>query len=392
MVLVCLVLIAVGALVGGPAVWAAMVVGRRMGALDSPGSPGHVKVLRNVPNTGGVGIFAAVALPMLAAIAAVSWGIGEEQIKSLAPEAVRHIPGLKAQVGSALLFLGALAALHIAGLIDDRRALPAGIKATVMFGAAAAVVIFDQRTRLLTMLSGTLGEGPGTALSILLTVLWITAVTNAMNFIDNMDGLAGGVGAIAGGCFMAAALLHGQWFVAGTLGLLVGGLLGFLWFNRPPARVFMGDGGSLVLGFTLAFLTVRTTYFGLGPEGTGVAAGGWYAVLMPIVVLAVPTYDILSVTAVRLWTGRKPWVASPHHLSHRLVSYGLSKRDAVAVIWGLTAVTGLSGVLLGTLRPWQALLCGIQVILLFLLLAVFEIKLTAAGTSSRSASPQPPTP
>ena len=383
MVQVCLMLIVVGLVVGVPGVWAAMVLGRRWGALDSAGSPGHEKLLRNVPNTGGVGIYLALVIPMAAGLAG-AWWVPPDELARVSAAAVEHLPGLRAQTATALVFLGALTVLHVAGLVDDRRALAPHAKAVIMFAAAAAVVLFDERTRLLTLLAGNLGPGLGTAVSVLITVVWIVAVTNAMNFIDNMDGLAGGVGAIAGGCFMAAAMLHGQWFVAGMLGLLVGGLVGFLVWNRPPARVFMGDGGSLVVGFTLAFLTVRTTYYAapgtVTPDGVGVPAGGWYAVFMPLVVLAVPTYDIVSVTVVRLWQGRKPWVARPQHLSHRLVSYGLNKRDAVAVIWGMTAVTGLSGVLLGTLKPWQALLCGVQILLMFLVLAVFEMRLSARPT------------
>jgi UDP-GlcNAc:undecaprenyl-phosphate GlcNAc-1-phosphate transferase len=176
--------------------------------------------------------------------------------------------------------------------------------------------------------------------------------------------------------------------VAGCLALLIGSLLGFLLFNAPKsatkgASIFMGDSGSLVLGFTLAFLTVRTTYVAepgsTTAEGMPIPAGGWYGVFMPIVVLAVPLYDILSVTIIRLRMGKSPLVASPHHISHRLVSYGLSKRDAVVVIWGLTAITGLMGVMLGSLAPWQAVLAGGQTILIFLVLAVFETKLAGRG-------------
>ena len=344
--------------------------------MDSAGSPGHVKVLRPVPNTGGMAIFVAFVLPLAAGLAAAHW----LPASSLPESVVPHLPGIHAKTPLAVLFLGCLLFLHVAGAIDDRRALPAGIKAAVMLAAAAAITIFGDGTRLVTMLDMHVG---GPWLSILITVLWIVGVTNAMNFIDNMDGLSAGVGAIAAGCFLAAALLHGQWFVAACLALLIGSLLGFLMFNAPRtekrgATIFMGDSGSLVLGFTLAFLTVRTTYVAdpgaTTVEGAPIPAGGWYGLFMPVVILAVPLYDILSVTVVRIRQGKSPLVASPHHLSHRLVSYGLSKRDAVAVIWGLTAITGLSGVMLGSLAPWQAVLAAGQTILIFLVLALYESK------------------
>ncbi len=381
MTFLCLGLIALAFVISAPATWLARSIGRKLGALDSPGSPGHVKILRPVPNTGGFAIFAGLALPLAAGLAAAHW----VPSSSWPAEAATHLPGMQAKTPLGLLFLGCLLVLHLAGAVDDRRAMPPGIKAGIMLAAALAITLFGDGTRLVTMLDAQVG---GPWLSILITVLWIVGVTNAMNFIDNMDGLSGGVGAIAAGCFLAAALLHGQWFVAGCLALLIGSLLGFLLFNAPKsatkgASIFMGDSGSLVLGFTLAFLTVRTTYVAepgsTTAEGMPIPAGGWYGVFMPIVVLAVPLYDILSVTIIRLRMGKSPLVASPHHISHRLVSYGLSKRDAVVVIWGLTAITGLMGVMLGSLAPWQAVLAGGQTILIFLVLAVFETKLAGRG-------------
>lgn len=381
MPLLCLGLIALAFAIAVPATAAARALGLRWNALDSPGSPGHQKVLRHVPNTGGVAIYLALALPLAAALAAVNL-LPASAFDPLGPELTVHLAGVKARTPLGLLFLACLTGLHVVGLIDDRKALPPGPKAGLMLAAAAAVAIFGDDTRLVTMLDPHVG---GPWLSILITILWIVGVTNAMNFIDNMDGLSAGVGAIAGGCFLAAALLHGQWFVAACLALLIGALLGFLIFNFPhrgPASIFMGDGGSLVLGFTLAFLTVRTTYYAAPgsttPEGTPIPAGGWYGLFMPLVILAVPVYDIVSVTIVRLRLGRSPSVASPHHLSHRLVAAGLSKRDAVVVIWGLTAITGLTGVMLGSLAPWQAVLAAGQILLMFLVLAVFEVKLHAA--------------
>jgi len=133
----------------------------------------------------------------------------------------------------------------------------------------------------------------------------------------------------------------------------------------------MGDSGSLVLGFTLAFLTTRTTYTGESPIGEPLA-GGWYAVFMPLVVLAVPLYDMLSVTIIRLKQGKSPMVGDMQHLSHRLVKRGLSKRAVVLVIWGMTAATGIGGIALGSLSPALAVLVGVQTALLLLVLAAIE--------------------
>lgn len=312
MLWVCVALMVLSLAMSAAMTWAARGVGRRVGALDSPGSPGHEKELRAVPNTGGVAIFWSVALPMAAGLGA-AWWLDVGAWSGVWGAVAEHLPGVREKTPLALLFLGCLLVLHVVGVVDDRRALPAGLKAAVMVAAA----------------------------------------------------------------------LHGQWFVAGMLALLAGALAGFLVFNFPwrkPATIFMGDGGSLVLGFTLAFLTVRTTYYGVTPGGE-LVAGAWYGVFMPLVVLAVPVYDLVSVTVVRLRTGRKPWVASPHHLSHRLVAYGLSRRDAVAVMYGLTAVTGMSGVVLGSLPAWAACVVAAQLVVLFVTLALVETRLwRARGT------------
>ena len=99
-------------------------------------------------------------------------------------------------------------------------------------------------------------------LSIVITVIWIIVIVNAVNFIDNMDGLAGGIAMIAALCFMVATIINGQWFIASALALLAGSLAGFLVWNIPPASIFMGDGGSLFVGYMLACMAARTTFVG----------------------------------------------------------------------------------------------------------------------------------
>jgi UDP-GlcNAc:undecaprenyl-phosphate GlcNAc-1-phosphate transferase len=262
--------------------------------------------------------------------------------------------------------LAAMGALLVTGWVDDRRSLNPWIKLAVQVAAAAVMAIwFGVRLLDLEMLP--------VWISIVITVLWIVAVTNAINFMDNMDGLAAGVSAIAAALFMVACLVNKQWFVAATLAVLVGGLVGFLVFNFPPATIFMGDRGSLVIGFLLAVLTVRTTYY--DPS----LGGGWYAVFMPLVVLAIPLYDLVSVTLIRLRQGRSPMVGDQQHFSHRLVHRGLSPRGAVVVIWAATAVTGIGGVALGSLEAWQAILVGVQTGLVLLVIALLEHASRRAG-------------
>jgi len=370
----------------------ARAMGHRMNALDGAGVSGQVKeAARRVPNTGGVAVFGAITLPLIGFLMAVRLGM-EERLVSWFPSLAPHLDRVKDQAGTYGWLLICLGVLHIMGLIDDRRPLGAIPKLVVMVGVALAFVLFGgDGSRVLTLLDAHVG---GPWLSVAVTAAWIVGVTNALNFIDNMDGLCGGVGAVAGACFMASALIHRQWFVAGVLALLVGACLGFLVFNFPlrrPASIFLGDGGSLVVGFILATMAIRITYAKIdGP----VEGARWHGVMTPLVVLAVPLYDMLSVTFLRLKQGKSPFVGDLQHLSHRLhfggiagggagSRGGLTRRDTVVVICGLTAITGMGGVVLQSLEPWQAGVIFAQTVMALTLLGVWEHRAISAARGAR---------
>jgi UDP-GlcNAc:undecaprenyl-phosphate GlcNAc-1-phosphate transferase len=372
MVWIILALVGVGLAISLPVTALVRTVGRRLGAFDTGGAPGHIKTLRQVPNNGGIAIFLAVALPLVAGLVALRLFDVEFWSRWL-PDTQAILDRVTQQTTpTAVVMLAAMAALLVIGWIDDRRSLNPWIKLAVEIVAALVLAVwFEVRLLDLEMLP--------VWVSIVITVLWIVAVTNAINFMDNMDGLAAGVSAIAAALFMVACLVNKQWFVAATLAVLVGGLIGFLVFNFPPATIFMGDRGSLVIGFVLAVLTVRTTYY------DPTLGGGWYAVFMPLVVLAIPLYDLCSVTLIRIWQGRSPLVGDQQHFSHRLVQRGLSPRGAVVVIWSATAVTGIGGVALGSLEAWQAILVGVQTGLVLLMIALLDYASRHAPAARRAA-------
>ncbi len=389
-------------------------ISNRLGAHDSHGVAGQQKVRRRIPNTGGIAIVASFALPLLAGLASVRF-MGETSLGSLAsavgvaPERLLvHLPGIRSQTPLALQLLACVLVLHVLGLIDDRKPLGPFLKLVVM-ALPAIWIASASDTRLLTLLDAHVG---GPWLSITITVLWFLVVTNAMNFMDNMDGLSAGVGAIAASCLLAVALMHGQWFIASSLALLIGALAGFLVFNFPwrlkpdgrgGASIFMGDGGSIVLGFLLAFLSTRMTYItrdGLvsNPlavpdqanrpmlvQGEGYGSP-WYAVLVPLLILAVPLYDFVSVVILRLSQGRSPFVGDQQHLSHRTVRRGVNKRTAVLVLYAFAAATGLGAIALPTLEPWQAVLVGAQAFVLLAGLGLFEWSALRADQGDGRAS------
>jgi len=361
------------ALISGSLTALLVRLGHRVKLLDSAGSAGHVKrELRPVPNVGGVAIFAGVWVPMAGILLLVTLG-GEHVWSWIPSEAAGLRDRFLESSGLAWALLGGAMTLHVVGLIDDRRALGPFVKLVVQIVVAAALaLVFD--VRLLALL--------GPVPSVLITIAWFVVITNAMNFLDNMDGLAGGVGLIIALLLMAAALVNLQWFVASALALLAGGLAGFLIFNFPPARIFMGDGGSLVLGFLLAALSARMTWF--NPDQTQYAIGSaWYGLFMPLVLFAIPLYDFTTVTVLRLRQGKSPFVGDHQHFSHRLVERGLSRRGAVLVIWGATLITGAGGVTLGRLLWWQAILVGVQTLIVLLVIAMLEHASRHSGRRSR---------
>jgi UDP-GlcNAc:undecaprenyl-phosphate GlcNAc-1-phosphate transferase len=224
--------------------------------------------------------------------------------------------------------------------------------------------------------------------ALILTVFWITAVTNAFNFLDNMDGLSAGVACVCAMCFLVAALSIGQWFVAASLALLIGALLGFLCFNFAPASIFMGDSGSLVIGFILGVLTIRTQYL---PRGQDFGAG-WYAVFVPVIVLAVPLYDLIVVSLIRIARGVSPFKGDTNHFSHRLVARGMSKRTAVLCLYLISAATGLGAIILPHARsPYVAVLIFSQTLLILGVVALLEQHPVRPKTVETLTTQTPPT-
>jgi UDP-GlcNAc:undecaprenyl-phosphate GlcNAc-1-phosphate transferase len=369
--LLVLLLAAAAAALSAPLTALLVRLGHRAGALDSAGTVGHAKVLRRVPNIGGVSIAATVALPLLAVVVA-GHAVGAERLAEWFPAlaaSARRLPDVLPQ--ATRILLGGVA-LHLTGLFDDRRALPWLPKLAVQVAVAAGTVLLGN-LRVLHFIDASVG---GPWLGILVSVAWIVVLVNAINFLDNMDGLAGGVAFVAAVSLAVAAAVAEQWMTAGLLAVLAGALLGFLAFNFPwragqTARIFMGDGGSLVVGYLLAVLAMAIVFTAPGRPGYALGTHA-YGVFAPLVILAVPLYDACTVTLLRWSQGRSPMVGDQQHFSHRLVLRGLTKRGAVLLICALAAVCGVSGLLLGSAAPWQAALIAAQVAVVLGTIAALE--------------------
>lgn len=224
--------------------------------------------------------------------------------------------------------------IFVVGLVDDLLTLKPATKLIAQITLAALLVYFGYR----------LSWVESRLMNSVLTILWVVGLTNAFNLLDNMDGLLAGVAVVVTAMLIVGLLTGATRTEAGNqitlLALLLGATGGFLLFNFPPASIFMGDSGSLFLGFTVAALT-------LSPEGIRASRTDVISVIAgPVFLLLIPIFDTTLVTASRLWSGRSPAMGGRDHSSHRLVAIGLSERAAVFVLWFLAAVGGIIGLTL----------------------------------------------
>ncbi len=350
---------------------AVIAIAPRVGFVDKPG---HRKIHHNPkPLGGGIAIFWTFAAVLLGGGLAFSYLNLNPNDPTGALKPLQD--GLLQQRPVLFAFLAATFAMHVMGLIDDKKALGPYSKLLTQLVVTTSLILLMEhlaaqtpslRLRVLTALD----EQTGSVIpSIALTVMWIVAITNAFNFLDNMDGLSSGVAAICAVAFLVTAITIGQTFVAGALAIFIGAVCGFLIWNFPPAKIFMGDSGSLVLGFVLGVLTVKTTYL---PAGEDLGAG-WYAVFVPVVVLALPLYDLIVVSLIRLSRGKSPFVGDTNHFSHRLVARGMSRRTAVLCIYLVTFATSIAAVLLPQVKTsFAAMLIFAQTILILCVVLLLE--------------------
>jgi UDP-GlcNAc:undecaprenyl-phosphate GlcNAc-1-phosphate transferase len=335
----------------------------RLGLMDRPGAR---KVHSHpIPLGGGVGIWLAVLLTFLSG-GTVVWLLSQNALGDLRaalniPEEVAvYFPGMVYRFGQMLGLLVAGTVLMVLGLADDRYGLKWQIRLGVEF-AVAAFVVFGLGMQLTAFL-------PWNWIAGVISVVWIVALVNSFNMLDNMDGLSGGVAAIAA-TMLAIMLLstpaQPQIFVAAMLLVLVGGLLGFLVHNWPPAKIFMGDAGSYFVGFWIACCTLLATYAGSKTSQP-------HAILAPVFVLAIPLYDMISVITIRISEGRSPFEGDKRHFSHRLVELGLTKKQAVLTIYLATATCGLGALLLPRVDMVGALIASAIVLCALGLIRILE--------------------
>ncbi len=327
----------------------------RIGYVDRPaGRKNHTRVM---PYGGGIAIFITFASLILAGTVLVYFN----QLREVHPFdwTTVHQAGVANRLNEiGGILLGGLILL-ILGLFDDLKDLGPRFKLIVQFAVATLVVIgFDVRLYLFS---------PGAPFGWILTILWIVTLTNAFNFLDNADGLSAGVALVCTMVLLAVAVAGGQVLVSAFLACLAGALVGFLFHNFPPAKIFLGDAGSLVIGYLPSggsILPNSNKQAAPQPRNT--------AVLIPLIVMAIPLYDLLSVIVLRLRRGISPFVGDHRHFSHRLMKRGLSTRQMVFTIYLASAGTAVGAILLRYVGGLPAILIFLQTLCIVAIIGILE--------------------
>ena len=282
-----------------------------VGAVDVPKDNRRMHKVP-IPRLGGLAIFAAFVVSVL-----------------LFAEIDREMRGI---------LIGAFLIVAL-GVLDDIHTLKALPKFLVQIIAAVIVIMHGCRIEFISnpvFTSATTYLHLNTAVSVFLTIIWIVAITNAVNFIDGLDGLAVGVSGISAATMLVVAILVAEQNVAIIMAALFGACLGFIPYNFNPAKIFMGDTGSTFLGFILATMSIQGLF-------------KLYAIIsfaVPFLILSIPIFDICFAVIRRLAKGQNPMAADRGHVHHRLIDMGFNQKQAVMITYMLTALLGLAAVVL----------------------------------------------
>jgi len=298
--------------------WPVRALAIRLGAMDAPNMARKTQA-QPVPYLGGVAIALGITLVTLAAVF-----VGAENFVGENNDQLRD---LELTVLLPALALGAM------GLFDDLRSLspwPRLITQTVV-GTVVAFVIVENGTIGTPFGQGASGDS-GSWINTAVTIFWIVGICNSINFFDNLDGAASGAVAIAALGVFIIAFDRGQELVSALSIVTAGATIGFLMWNKSPAKIYMGDAGALFLGIIISVATIR-----LNPGITPI----WQSLAIPLMLLAVPLLDTCVAVFSRLARGLSPLTGGKDHLSHRLVRGGLTRPMAAILLWSASGVCAL---------------------------------------------------
>jgi UDP-GlcNAc:undecaprenyl-phosphate GlcNAc-1-phosphate transferase len=321
------------------------------GYVDQPDQERKIHT-QPMPLLGGAAVFAAFALNILFNYLVVLPLVARMNVGELG----QYVEGaFSVWRKLVVLLVGGLLMVSL-GIYDDKNELNARTKLLGQIAIALLVALAGMRISLFMH---------NTVASFVLTILWIVTITNAMNFLDNMDGLCAGIGLVCAAMFGLIAGIQQQYFVCLLAFSLAGALLGFLPHNFKPASIFLGDAGSHFVGYMLAVLPVMGTFY-RPTEQTHLP------VLIPLLVLAVPLFDMAMVMGIRIRRGQPVYIGDVNHISHRLVRLGLPQSWAVTLIYLITATFGLGATALLWSDLTGAIVILVQAVCVFAIVTLLE--------------------
>ncbi|MHC4831744.1 MAG: glycosyltransferase family 4 protein [Planctomycetota bacterium] len=344
-------------------------LGHRYGAVDRPGGRRTHKA--PTPHLGGVAVYLTLWIVVGGAMGII-WlqrltgaldflpGFVQALVRDVRPAELRL-----------LAIFGGGTAVLLLGLLADLRDLSTPLRLLVQIGAAIAVVAAGVRPQALSL--------PSFA-ALPIAVLWIVGMTNAFNFLDGIDGLCAGLAAIASGILAVYLATSTQPIAALFLIAFTGALLGFLRWNFPPARIFLGNAGSMFCGFILGVMTLESARRTLAPDTILPA-------LLPLLLLGIPLYDAVTVIAGRLLRGQSPFKADRNHVHHRLRSLGLSDRQTVCALYLLGTALGVNAILIERLDNLGGFVLLVQLTLMFCAIALIEFGLLGQRDALAATKP-----
>jgi UDP-GlcNAc:undecaprenyl-phosphate GlcNAc-1-phosphate transferase len=264
--------------------------------------------------------------------------------------------------GKALSVLLPAMLISAMGLYDDLKGLDPWPRLVAQTIAGIAVAIY-------LIQNNTLGQAfSNQAINYLVTIIWVVGICNSINFFDNLDGGASGTVAVISVFLFAIAFDHGQSLVSALAVVTAGATLGFLIWNKVPAKIYMGDAGALFLGIIIAVLTIRLDPE-VGPQSRALA--------IPLLLMAVPILDTTTVVISRISRGISPFTGGRDHLSHRLMRKGLGRKTTAYVLWAMAAAFGLVAFFASSFETYLPVSAVYATVVIWLLLLITFLRIPA---------------
>lgn len=334
---------------------ACKLISIKIDLVDRPKNEAHKLHRKITPLLGGLSMFGAWVVTLLSAFL-FALLLPEGWLPSPVYSALKNLKETAAHLPMLWLILGGFLAMLL-GLLDDKYALKASYKLLGQILIAALTIYFaNVYIKIPTF---------PIYVSWIITLFWFVLVFNAINFFDNMDGLAVGTSCIALSLFTIVSLMTGQYFIAGVAVSAAGAALGFWFYNHSPASIFMGDSGSHFLAFVLAVVAVKITY--ITPDSRS-----YFPLLIPLFIMAMPLFDVGAVVLIRLKKNLPIYKGDHNHISHRFVAMGMNRLQAVLAVHLLALIVGLSVLPLLTANRLITSIIISQVVALLLLISLLQ--------------------